>query len=262
MSKNEFNAEKENAIFAKKLRILFDERKVTQQTLVDYIEAETGKSPTRQTVSMWLHGNSPDIKTIPIIAKFFGVTTDYLLTDTEVRTTDTDLSAICKFTGLSEKTIAHLRTLKDYADGISIKPFQAEEIRKCIQWLDEELKDITDSEKIKAYEDWAESDIMDYKERSVNEAKHELRALNALLSFDDFPEFLHTLNIFLYTDFSDKILNAYVEPLSGNHSPEFSISAKILEEAALSELQNYIRELKSTTDYKLDEISLCQSESR
>ena len=51
-------------IFAEKLRALFDESKKTQKELISYIEERTGKAPTRQAVSMWLRGNSPDIKTI------------------------------------------------------------------------------------------------------------------------------------------------------------------------------------------------------
>ena len=109
MSKNKYNAEKENSIFAKKLRLLFDESKKTQQDLINHIAAAVGKAPTRQAVSMWLHGNSPDIKTVPIIADFFGVSTDFLLTDTNIRTADTDLKAVCEYTGLSDRAVSLLK---------------------------------------------------------------------------------------------------------------------------------------------------------
>lgn len=102
-------------IFAEKLRTLFDESKKTQKDLILYIEEQTGKAPTRQAVSMWLRGNSPDIKTIPIIANFFGVTVDYLITDTDIKTTDTNIKAVCEYTGLSEKSIEKIIKLKDEA---------------------------------------------------------------------------------------------------------------------------------------------------
>lgn len=112
-NKIEYSMEKENSVFAKKMRGLFDETKKTQKDLIEFIQKKTGKAPTRQAVSMWLHGNSPDIKTVPIIANFFGVTTDYLLTDTEIKTPKTDIIAMCNYTGLSELSLnkLHLNTL-------------------------------------------------------------------------------------------------------------------------------------------------------
>ena len=111
-SKSVYNADKENSIFAIKLRGLFEETKRTQQELIDFIQIKTGKAPTRQAVSAWTHGNSPDIKTVPIIAKFFNVSTDYLLTETEVRPLDVELTAICEYTGLSPKSIENLRAIR------------------------------------------------------------------------------------------------------------------------------------------------------
>lgn len=111
-SKSVYNADKESSIFSVKLRGLFEETKRTQQELIDFIQIKTGKAPTRQAVSAWTRGNSPDIKTIPIIAEFFKVSTDYLLTETGIRTVDAKLSAVCKYTGLSEKSVENLRAIK------------------------------------------------------------------------------------------------------------------------------------------------------
>lgn len=108
-SKSVYNADKENSIFTIKLRGLFDETKRTQQELIDFIQIKTGKAPTRQAVSAWTHGNSPDIKTVPIIAEFFKVSTDYLLTDTQIRPIDVELSAVCDYTGLSPKSIENIK---------------------------------------------------------------------------------------------------------------------------------------------------------
>lgn len=108
-SKSVYNADKENSIFAIKLRGLFEETKRTQQELIDFIQFKTGKAPTRQAVSAWTHGNSPDIKTVPIIAEFFKVSTDYLLTETQIRPIDVELTAVCDYTGLSPKSIENIK---------------------------------------------------------------------------------------------------------------------------------------------------------
>lgn len=108
-SKSVYNADRENSIFAVKLRGLFEETKRTQQELIDFIQIKTGKAPTRQAVSAWTRGNSPDIKTVPIIAEFFKVSTDYLLTETQIRPIDVELTAVCNYTGLSPKSIENIK---------------------------------------------------------------------------------------------------------------------------------------------------------
>lgn len=105
-----YNGEKENAVFAVKLRGLFEDRKKTHRELAEYIEEVTGESVTRQAIGQWCNGNTcPNLKTVPIIAEFFGVTCDYLLTETEIKTTVADLTAACKYTGLSEEAIEMLK---------------------------------------------------------------------------------------------------------------------------------------------------------
>lgn len=111
-SKSVYNADRENSIFAVKLRGLFEETKRTQQDLIDFIQIKTGKALKRQTVSAWTRGNLPDIKTVPIIAEFFKVSTDYLLTETDIRPIDVELTAVCEYTGLSPKSIQNLKTIK------------------------------------------------------------------------------------------------------------------------------------------------------
>ena len=77
---NRFNEEKENAIFAVRLRELFEVKKATHNELADFIKAKTGDSITRQAVGQWCNGNTcPNLKTVPFIADFFNVSADYLL---------------------------------------------------------------------------------------------------------------------------------------------------------------------------------------
>ena len=104
--RNVYNEDKANSVFAVKIRKLFEESGNTHGKLAEYIEKETGESVTRQAVGQWCNGNScPNLKTVPIIAKFFGVSTDYLLTNTEIRSSDIKIKQVCEFTGLSERAI-------------------------------------------------------------------------------------------------------------------------------------------------------------
>ena len=58
------------------------------------------------TVSYFVKGaRVPNIEQIIKIAKYFNVSTDYLLGLTDVKTTDTDLKAICEFTGLDPRAV-------------------------------------------------------------------------------------------------------------------------------------------------------------
>jgi transcriptional regulator with XRE-family HTH domain len=59
---------------------------------------------------MWEIGKAkPDIDTLVTIAGFFGVTTDYLLGKSDVKSVDTEMQAVCKFTGLTEKAVEVLQ---------------------------------------------------------------------------------------------------------------------------------------------------------
>lgn len=112
-----YDAQKENAIFARKLRGLFEEQGVTQKKLADYITEKTGESITRQSVGQWCSGNTcPSLKTIPVIANFFGVSTDYLLTDTLVQNPEADVISVCEYTGLTEKAVVFLNELQSRAN--------------------------------------------------------------------------------------------------------------------------------------------------
>lgn len=64
---------------------------------------------TRQTVSNWQNGVTvPDAVSICDIARYFGVTTDYLLGLTDVKTIETNVRAVAEYTGLSEDAIKAL----------------------------------------------------------------------------------------------------------------------------------------------------------
>ncbi|MBQ3355672.1 MAG: helix-turn-helix transcriptional regulator [Oscillospiraceae bacterium] len=47
---------------------------------------------------------------VPVLAKHYGVSSDYILGLTNVRTPETNVRAVCKYTGISEGAVAKLRS--------------------------------------------------------------------------------------------------------------------------------------------------------
>lgn len=83
-AKDKAAEEKEGFVFSEKLTRLFDESGKTTGDLALFIEEKTGKGFTTEPIRNWCRGNYyPNIVRIPLIAEFFGVSVEYLLTDTE-----------------------------------------------------------------------------------------------------------------------------------------------------------------------------------
>ncbi len=94
----------ENGEFAKRLRKLMDANKTTQQDLSEVVGV------TRQQISNYRWGKSqPTMEQLFKLAQFFKVSADYLLGLADEQTRETDVQAINKMTGLSEKAINILR---------------------------------------------------------------------------------------------------------------------------------------------------------
>lgn len=94
-------------IFAKRLVKLRENRGITQQTLADDLKI------TRQSLSLYEKAERTiNIDLLVKIAKYFDVSTDYLLGLTDNATTDTDLKAVCEYTGLNENSINNIIYLK------------------------------------------------------------------------------------------------------------------------------------------------------
>ena len=95
--------------FAKNLCDLMKEHKENQKELAEKLGVK------QQTISYYRNGQSiPDAENLIKIAKHYGVTTDFLLGLTDVRTTNTDLKAVCEYTGLSETAIKTMRDLDEF----------------------------------------------------------------------------------------------------------------------------------------------------
>lgn len=104
------------AMFPERLREIMQERGTTQKELAEYV----GKS--RQAIGYYADGSSsPDWETLANIARYFGVSADWLIGLSDTQSIDFDIQQICKYTGLSEKSIEFLSGKGNpYIDAINV----------------------------------------------------------------------------------------------------------------------------------------------
>ena len=107
-----------NDTFPKRLRKLISENlNITQDKLAEIVGV------TRQTVGNWCSGeSSPDAVSLKKIADCFDISIDWLLIENAPRNVDVNLSAVCKFTGLSPESVnsLHNKTEKGYTEFASL----------------------------------------------------------------------------------------------------------------------------------------------
>ncbi len=197
-------AEKANSVFAIKLRKLFDESGKTHVSLARHIDEVSGESITRQAVGQWCNGKTcPSLKIVPIIADFFGVTTDYLLTDTEIKTADTDIKAICEYTGLTEKAVTAFK----------VALIRDPQILKTVNFL---LEDLAELKNLRPHKTALICDInnyfvSNYQDKGiflsvngngviVEDMTDEGKAENLIIPFDDAFKFLEEMRLRAVTD--------------------------------------------------------------
>ena len=88
--------------FPKRLRLLFDETRVSQQEVADFVGV------SRQAVSQWKDGKTiPDCYNFKKVAEFFQVPLEYLYGDTESKVKENQ--ALAESLGFSDFTIKKLR---------------------------------------------------------------------------------------------------------------------------------------------------------
>lgn len=95
-------------IFPERLRKIMEERGTTQQELADHL----GKS--RQAIGYYTDGSStPDWKTLAGLARYFGISADWLLGLSDVSSTNVTVKEMCKYTGLTEDVITMFSGMSD-----------------------------------------------------------------------------------------------------------------------------------------------------
>ena len=97
-----------NALFPTQLRELRKEKGVSQET----VARDLGVS--KSTIGLYETGDTlPDVKTLSDLAKYYGVSADYLAGLSNVRSSNTTLKALCEYTGFSESSLKMIEFFRD-----------------------------------------------------------------------------------------------------------------------------------------------------
>lgn len=103
----------EKVTLAKRLNKLAEDQKDSDYKKTIPVQAE-GMGIPYPTFIKYYNGKSMcPIDNLVKISQYYGVSTDYLLGLSDEPTTDTNMAAVCKYTGLSENSVAVLRTLSE-----------------------------------------------------------------------------------------------------------------------------------------------------
>lgn len=101
--------------FPTALRKLMAAKGVTQTELLDVFGVKS-----RQSITGYIDGSTaPTPEKIVAVARYFGVSADYLLGLSPYPTNDSNLEATCKYTGLSMKSVKKICALNKYADDMA-----------------------------------------------------------------------------------------------------------------------------------------------
>lgn len=108
------SAANKNAIFPTQLRDLRREKGVSQDELSKILGV------SKSTLGLWETGDTlPDARSLHDLAVYYGVSADYLLGESGVKTANPEIQATCKYTGLSEESINVLLDSKSLADSLN-----------------------------------------------------------------------------------------------------------------------------------------------
>lgn len=91
------------AHFARKIKSLRENAGLSQGELGDILGCSRGSISFYEQMQ-----RVPDIEILKNICRYFDVSADYLLGLSEVKSVDTDVQAICEYTGLSEEAVEWL----------------------------------------------------------------------------------------------------------------------------------------------------------
>lgn len=98
------STENKNAVFPTQLRALRKEKGVSQDELSKVLGV------SKSTVGLWETGDTlPDARSLHDLAIYYGVSADYLLGLSDIKSIDVDIQRACNTTGLSDDAILALQ---------------------------------------------------------------------------------------------------------------------------------------------------------
>lgn len=96
----------QKAVFATRLGLLRNSINMSQEQLASALEIDRGTIAKYETQS-----RIPSYEHLTLFAKYFKVSTDYLLGISDIQSNDTDMQAVCAYTGLSEEAVKELANI-------------------------------------------------------------------------------------------------------------------------------------------------------
>lgn len=109
-------------LFPERLKELREKEELSRQQLADILGV------SRASLEYYEKGKrTPDIEVLYKLSEHFNVTADYLIGRTDKCGESTDVNAMCRYTGLSEKAVNILTNIKSKEDFIKIINFLIEE---------------------------------------------------------------------------------------------------------------------------------------
>lgn len=129
-----------NDPFPTALRYLLETRGITQEQFKDVLGVAN-----RQSVTNYVDGTtSPSIDKVVALAKYFGVTSDYLLGLSETETDNRDLAFVSDYTGLSVEAVEALQKIADSLHYTGSSAEEADAIKEMSRdWGKEKLQIIS-----------------------------------------------------------------------------------------------------------------------
>ena len=116
-----------------RINSLIAENNVTQKTVSEFLEVKPN------IISYWCAGTRvPNTAQIIKLAKYFNVSTDYLLGLTDIKSTDTTIKDICEYIGCTEKVIKKIRYLYTTFLELSFDPEEHSEIKSILNSIFED----------------------------------------------------------------------------------------------------------------------------
>ena len=111
----------DSSIIANKLRSLREERGLSRNRLADELSLKCNQDISGEMIRRYelvpksndvKHANtSMSVKVLHALAEYFGVSTDYILGRTDIKSPDMSINAIAAFTGLTEESIIYLHQI-------------------------------------------------------------------------------------------------------------------------------------------------------
>ncbi len=211
--------------------------------------------------------------------EYFHISFEYLLGETDIKTSNLDIAAISKYTGLSELSIINLHKIQQQSQGEYINQKFKSDIDNSLidadgyktkldnmlfgnpelkEKLDNHVSDFAHNtlsnqmadELKEAVTMWAciyskQDDVRYFSKKNKYEAKLIINTLNQIIDNKDFYEFLFNVSVYSITNFTvdNNIYSAIVSP-NNEESLSFDFSSSIIEKALLVKIQEYFRDLK------------------